>query len=218
MPLILELPPYRMPRVRATLQMMLERSLLFLKEAGTTILVCTIVLWALLSFPKPDHTTAAETNPGREQTTTQASATTEAETSIAQSYGGRIGKAMEPVIEPLGFDWKIGVGILGAFAAREVFVSTMGLVYGIDAGDDDSPLRDRIQRERKADGTRAYTPLMGLSLMVFFALACQCISTLAVVRRETKSWRWPAFLFAYMTTLAYVASLGVFQVGKLLGF
>jgi ferrous iron transport protein B len=140
-------------------------------------------------------------------------------TQIEQSYAGRFGKAIEPVLEPLGFDWKIGVGIVGAFAAREVFVSTMGLVYGIGDADEKSvPLRDKIKAERRADGSPVYTPLMGLSLMVFFALACQCMSTLAVVRRETRSWKWPAFMFAYMTTLAYLCSLLVFQGGRLLGF
>jgi ferrous iron transport protein B len=138
---------------------------------------------------------------------------------IENSYGGRLGKALEPVLEPLGFDWKIGVGLIGAFAAREVFVSTLGLVYELDdVGDDDQPLREKIQTERSADGTARYTPLIGLSLMIFFALACQCMSTLAVVKRETKTWRWPLFLFGYMTVLAYTTSFVVFQTGRLLGF
>ncbi len=208
-PLILELPPYRVPRLLTTLRMMWERSLLFLKEAGTVILVCTIVLWALLSFPRAGTDATASVD-------LPAAATT---TTIQSSYGGRLGKAIEPAIEPLGFDWKIGVGIIGAFAAREVFVSTMGLVYGIgDAEENDAPLRERIRTETRADGSPVYSPLTGLSLMVFFALACQCMSTLAVVRRETRSWRWPLFLFAYMTGLAYVASFLVYQGGKLLGF
>lgn len=214
-PLILELPPYRLPRVGTTLRMMWQRSSLFLKEAGSVILVCTVVLWALLSFPKP------ATEP--ETVASVATATTSAElaqpTPIEQSYGGQLGKALEPVIEPLGFDWRIGVGIIGAFAAREVFVSTMGLVYGIgDVDDDDTPLREKIRGATRRDGTPVYSPLTGLSLMVFFALACQCVSTLSVVRRETRSWRWPAFLFGYMTLLAYAASLLVYQGGKLLGF
>lgn len=139
---------------------------------------------------------------------------------LANSYGGRLGKAIEPVIEPLGFDWKIGVGIIGAFAAREVFVSTLGIVYSVgdDVDDNPEPLRDALRKERRADGKPAYTPLVGLSLMIFFALACQCMSTLAVVRRETRSWGWPLFLFGYMTALAYVASFVVYQGGRLLGF
>ena len=131
-----------------------------------------------------------------------------------------MGKAMEPAIEPLGFDWKIGVGLIGAFAAREVFVSTMGLVYGEGADVDEQSLtlRERMRREVHRDGHPVYTPLVGLSLMVFVALAAQCMSTLAALKRETGGYRWPAFLFVYMTTLAWVASLLVYQGGKLLGF
>ncbi len=212
-PLILELPPYRMPNLRDVLRLMWERSTVFLKEAGTVILVCTIVLWALLSFPR-----ASEPAPSPEPAVA-ASAEAPAPSALEQSYGGRLGRALEPALEPLGFDWKIGVGIIGAFAAREVFVSTMALVYGVGELDeeDPAPLRERIRAEAR-DGKPAYTPLVGLSLMVFFALACQCMSTLAVVKRETQSWRWPAFMFAYMTALAYLASLLVYQGGKLLGF
>lgn len=212
-PLILELPPYRMPSPRDVLRLMWERSTVFLKEAGTVILACTVVLWALLNFPRAPEPPAAGPAPAAEVAQAPAPPST-----LEHSYGGRLGRALEPALQPLGFDWKIGVGIIGAFAAREVFVSTMGLVYGVGEVDDDpAPLRDRIRAEAR-DGKPAYTPLVGLSLMVFFALACQCMSTLAVVRRETRSWRWPAFMFAYMTALAYLASLLVYQGGRLLGF
>ncbi len=123
------------------------------------------------------------------------------------------------MIAPLGFDWRLGVGIIGAFAAREVFVSTLGLVYGLDDLDDEAaPLREKMKSEVRANGAPVYTPLVGLSLMVFFALSCQCMSTLAVVRRETRSLRWPAFMFAYMTGFAYLASLVIYQGGRWLGF
>ena len=263
-PLILELPPYRLPGAGSVLKMMWQRSSLFLKEAGTVILVCTVALWALLSFPRPSETPNAQSAPAaasiqspaataaakppapptaaaaKPPTLPTAAAAKSAKQPAAppmpaaaepnlenaararaleQSYGGRMGKALEPLLRPLGFDWKIGVGIIGAFAAREVFISTMGLVYGVgEVEDEAAPLRERIRSETRKDGRPAYTPLVGLSLMVFFALACQCMSTLAVVRRETKTWRWPAFLFAYMTGLAYLASLLVFQLGSLLGF
>lgn len=278
-PLVLELPPYRMPDLGTTLRMMWERAAVFLKEAGTIILVCTVVLWALLSFPKADgalpgdadRTEASATASGQaegkpvalgnEAAETMAPAGAERRhgaagvrastangalarvsggvdvpastevssksvgpaganaTPIGQTWGGRLGKLLEPALEPLGFDWRIGVGLVGAFAAREVFVSTMALIYGIEDSDDGgAPLRERIRSEALADGTPRYTPLVGLSLLVFFALACQCMSTLAVVRRETRTWRWPAFMFAYMTGLAWVASFVVYQGGKLLGF
>jgi ferrous iron transport protein B len=222
-PLILELPPYRVPRMSGVLKMVWERSTAFVREAGTVILVCTLALWALLYFPRPaqDELTPQKTpiagivvstpeNPSGEPATAS---------SVEQSYGGRLGKALEPVLSPLGFDWRIGIGIIGAFSAREVFISTMALVYGIDAGNEETAaLRDRLREERGPGGTPVYRPLVGISLMIFFALSCQCMSTLAVVRRETKSWRWPAFLFGYMTFLAYLASLLVYQVGTLVGF
>jgi ferrous iron transport protein B len=213
-PLILELPPYRMPSLRVTLRAMFERAGVFLTAAGTVILALTVVLWFLLSFPRTDGT-VAPADPGGAGAVPAAPASTP----IEQSYAGRLGKAIEPAIEPLGFDWKIGIGLIGAFAAREVFVSTMGLVYGIGEGaEGDAPLRDRMRAETRHDGKPAYTPLIGLSLLVFFALACQCMGTLAVVRRETRSWRWPAFLFAYTGALAWVASFIVYQGGKLFGF
>jgi ferrous iron transport protein B len=139
---------------------------------------------------------------------------------LRKSYGGRLGHAIEPLIAPLGFDWKIGVGLIGAFAAREVFVATMGVVYsaGSDVDEQSTTLRERMRKEEWKDGRPVYSPLVGLSLMVFFALACQCMSTLAVVKRETGGYRWPAFMLAYMTALAWISSLIVFQGGRLLGF
>lgn len=211
-PLILELPPYRLPRLSPTLRMMRLRSGQFLKEAGTVILAATIVLWALLSFPRVQTGEAAQTSSISQIEESQAPA-------LEDSYAGTLGKTLEPVMRPLGFDWKITTGIIGAFAAREVFISTMALVYGIGEVDDEAvPLRERIKQERKPDGSRVYTPLVGLSLMIFFALACQCMSTLAVVKRETHSYRWPAFLFVYMTVLAYFFSFVVYQGGRFLGY
>lgn len=209
-PLILELPPYRLPAGGTVLRLMWERSRLFLSEAGTVILGATVVLWALLHFPALPA--PAPDAPRAEIAAWQAA-------SLEHSVAGRVGHAMEPLIAPLGFDWKIGVGLVGAFTAREVFVSTMGMVYGVgdDADEESAPLRDRIRTERHADGRPVYTPLVGLSLMVFFALACQCMSTLAVVKRETRSWRWPVFLFSYMGALAWVVSFTLYQVGRALG-
>jgi len=139
---------------------------------------------------------------------------------LRNSYAGRLGTLIEPGLEPLGFDWKIGIGLIGSFAAREVYVSTMAVVYGLDADTDEtSPaLRDRVREQRWPDGRKVYTPLVSLSLMIFFALACQCMGTLAVVKRETRSYRWPVFLFSYMTVLAWLASFVVYQGGRLLGF
>lgn len=239
LPFVIELPPYRLPRGRDVVRMMWEKSSFFLREAGTVILGCTIVLWALLYFPRELPTTAsapgpdirvsataadeaqpprADAPPGPDPTPSSENA--EAGARLRNSYGGRLGHAIEPLIAPLGFDWKIGIGIIGAFAAREVFVSTLGVVYsvGADVDEGSDTLREAIRAERRADGSPVYTPLVGLCLMIFFALACQCMSTLAVVKRETASWRWPLFLFAYMTVLAWVVTFAVYQGGRLLGF
>lgn len=207
-PLLLELPPYRLPRLETVLRMMWDRSRIFLTEAGTVILACTIVLWALLAFPQVGSERAAALS-AEEVSAVQ----------LQESYAGRLGQAIEPVIEPLGFDWKIGVGLIGSFAAREVFVATMGVVYGVggDVDETSTTLRERIRAESWPDGRPVYTPLVGLSLMVFFALACQCMSTLAAIKRETRSYRWPAFLFVYMTVLAWVCSLAVYQGGRAIG-
>jgi ferrous iron transport protein B len=190
--------------------MMWQRTHAFLREAGTIILACTVLLWALLSFPRLDP---AEVE-ARGLTPEEAQGE-----QLRESYGGRLGHFIEPAIAPLGFDWKIGVGLIGAFAAREVFVATMGVVYNAGEADEESAtLRERIRAETRADGRPVYTPLTGLSLMIFFALACQCMSTLAVVRRETHGYRWPAFLFVYMTALAWICSLLFYQGGRALGF
>jgi len=222
LPFLIELPPYRFPRWRDVLRMMWSKSSMFLREAGTVILACSIALWALLAFPRElpegsrDYPALIEAAPAAARPGLEAA---HAAAKLENSYGGRLGHLIEPAIAPLGFDWKIGIGIIGAFAAREVFVSTLGIVYSVGEADESSePLRDALRNEQKPDGTRAYTPLVGLSLMIFFALACQCMSTLAIVRRETRSWRWPLFLFTYMTVLAWVASFLVYQLGRWLGF
>jgi ferrous iron transport protein B len=196
---------------------------MFLREAGTVILGFTILLWALLSFPKDIQFTqdyeAQISAAATEAQVTELTAAQDGER-LRGSYGGRLGHALEPVIQPLGFDWKIGVGLIGAFAAREVFVSTMGVVYGVggDVNEESVTLRERMRSELRDDGKPVYTPLVGMSLMAFFALACQCMSTLAVVKRETGGWRWPAFLFVYMTSLAWTVSFIIYQGGRLLGF
>ncbi len=213
-PFLIELPPYRRPRMPDVLRMMWSRSSLFLKEAGTVILVCTVVLWGLLSFPRlPEPDTAGLSEP-----TALDLQQAHAGEQLRSSYGGRLGQLIEPAIEPLGFDWQIGVGLIGAFAAREVFVSTMGVVYnvGAEVDEESASLRQKLAAEVRADGTPLYTPQVGLSLMVFFALACQCMATVAVVKRETNSYRWPLFLFVYMTTLAWTASFAVYQLASLL--
>jgi ferrous iron transport protein B len=215
-PLLLELPRYRWPSLPTTLRSMWQRGREFLVEAGTVILAFTIVMWALLSFPKAPQAHLDAEARGAAPIAQVESAS--APSPIEYSFAGRMGKTLEPVMEPLGFDWRITVGVIGAFSAREVFVSVLGLVFGLEDTDDEAlPLRERLREQKRADGSPLYTPLVGASLLVFFALACQCMSTLAVVRRETRSWGWPTLLFVYMTGLAYAASFIVYQGGRLLG-
>jgi ferrous iron transport protein B len=226
--LMLELPPYRRPVIAVLLRSTWRQVRSFLVDAGTVILALTIVLWALLSYPK-DHEAMRRHAAERARIVSTLSGESRAHAleslagqerghQLRHSIAGRIGHVIEPVIAPLGFDWRIGVGILGAFAAREVFVSTMGIVFDIkDADEQNQPLRDALRSATRSDGSRLMTPLTGIALMVFFVLACQCMSTLAVVRRESGSWKWPAFMFGYQTLLAYVAALVVFQTGRVLG-
>jgi len=231
-PPIIEMPPYRLPRPLGVLRVMAERSALFVREAGTVILACTIGMWLFLSFPgEVEHSPEVAADLARVEAAqaageplddafvTQVEARADGEL-LRGSYAGRLGHAIEPTIAPLGFDWQIGIGLLGAFAAREVFVSTMAVVYGMDesAAEEGDALRDEVRARTRPDGSKLYTPAVCLSLMVFFALACQCMSTLAVVKRETGGYRWPAFMFVYMTVLAWVASFVVYQSGRLLGF
>ncbi|HRE08651.1 MAG TPA: ferrous iron transport protein B [Opitutaceae bacterium] len=199
--MIMELPPYRLPRLRDVVLQMVERGGLFLRRAGTIILGISIVLWFLSTYPK-----APEGASSQEQ--------------MAHSFAGKAGRILEPAIKPLGFDWQIGIGIIASFAAREVFVSTMGVVFNAQSEDDEdtAPLRQALAAAKWPDGSRLFTPLTCLSLMVFYVFAMQCISTIAIVRRETNSWRWPLFQLAYMTGTAWLLSLVVFQGGRLLGF
>ncbi|MBS1796213.1 MAG: ferrous iron transport protein B [Acidobacteria bacterium] len=216
-PFVMELPPYRVPNLRSVFQNMFLRAGLFLKRAGTVILAISILLWALTYFPR----TAAP--PAANQTTAAGEAETgvgEESRQIQNSYAGRLGRVIEPAIRPLGFDWKIGVGLIASFAAREVLVSTLSIIYNVgkDTEADSATLTQAIRDAKKDDGTPAWTPLTALTLMVFFVLAMQCMSTIAIVRRETNSWAWTLFMIGYMTGLAYVASLITYQGGRLLGF
>jgi ferrous iron transport protein B len=199
--LLLEMPPYRCPSLRVTLARMRERAGIFLRQAGTVILAISVIIWALSTYPKSGN---PDTTPAQ---------------ALANSVAGRVGHFIEPVIKPLGYDWKIGVGILSSFAAREVFVGTMSVIYSIENGEEDTPaLREAMLNEKGPNGRGIYSPLVCLSLMVFYVLAMQCLSTLVVVRRETGSWRWPLLQLAYMTALAWLGAFIIFQGGRILGF
>lgn len=202
--LIMELPPYKRPLLGAVLRHMWDRSKIFLRRAGTVILGISILLWFLASYPKASPAAAAE--PGGQ---------------LRESFAGKLGHVIEPVIAPLGFDWKIGIGIISSFAAREVFVSTMSLVYNVGELDESEAatrtLAETLRTQTRENGARVYTPLVAISLMIFYVFALQCVSTVAIVRRETNSWKWPVFQWLYMTALAWIMALVTYQTGRLLG-
>lgn len=200
-PFVLELPPYRLPNITNVIHNLLNRSGVFVKRAGTVILAISILLWALAAFPRASGPNVSPT------------------AQVENSYAGRTGRAIEPMIAPLGFDWRIGVGLISSFAARETIISTLSIVYNVGSDSEESgSLVGALRSARRPDGSPIWTPLVALSLMIFFALACQCMSTLAIVRRETNSWRWPLFMLIYMFILAYGASFVTYQGGRLMGF
>jgi len=277
---IMELPPYRWPRLKDVSWRMLERARIFLRRAGTIILSVSIVLWFLASFPmqSPDPQLAAaaqradadfqarlqpvltqhsatdfddlrsqqalatywQTMVEGDPEATQAPAGLQAlfksyqlaaaanqarddelgSRQLSRSIMGRMGHTFAPLIEPLGFDWKIGVALISSLAAREVAVSAMATMYSVaDADETSQSLHDSMRADRYPDtGLPVFTSLVALSLMIYYVLACQCMSTIAIVRRETNSWRWPAFMFTYMAALAWIASFAVYQGGKYLGY
>ena len=211
-PFVMELPPYRLPNLRNVLQNMFNNGWMFVKRAGTVILAISIILWALTAFPRVESQGEVATN--SEQPTKDEGR------QLQNSYAGQLGHLIEPVIAPLGFDWKIGVALIASFAAREVLVSTLSIIYNgeKDANEESESLISAVRDAKKDDGSKAWTPLTALTLMVFFVLAMQCMSTVAVVRRETNSWAWTVFMVGYMTGLAYLASFLTYQIGRLLGF
>ncbi len=193
-PLILELPPYRMPAFRTVLLRMWERALIFLRRAGTVILALSILLWFLSNFP---------------------SSSEDASERLAGSFAGQLGHWLEPVIRPLGFDWRIGIGLIASLAAREVFVSTMSIVYHV--GGEEGGLIQAMRSATWPDGAMIYTPATCMALLVFYVYALQCLSTVAVAKRETGGWKWPAFMMLYMTGLAYLGAWLVQVIARLGG-
>jgi len=219
--LIMELPPYKRPLLRVVARHMWDRARLFLRRAGTVILGINILLWFLATYPKSDEwRVTSDMNPA-----TRHSSPVTAEVAGAQlrnSFAGRMGRAIAPIIAPLGFDWKMGIGIITSFAAREVFVSTMSTVYNVGQADDSEAgtktLAQTLRAQTRPDGTPVYTTLVAITLMVFYVFALQCASTVAVVRRETNSWKWPLFQWVYMGILAWGLAFITYQGGRWLGW
>lgn len=216
---ILELPTYKFPQPSQVVRQVGVNCWEFLRRAGTIIFAMSVLLWAMSYYPRlPEaQVQAVELSAVAqgldEQGTQNLLSSAQSEYSIA----GRVGKTLEPLIRPLGYDWKIGVGLIGSFAAREVFVSTMAITYAVS--EEDAALADAMRADRypagygEMAGMPVWTPLIAVSVLVWFVLAMQCMSTLAVVRRETQSWKWPLFMLLYMNALAYVVCLLIYQIG-----
>jgi len=215
---ILELPVYRSPRWKNALTTMIEKARIFVFDAGKVIMVISLLLWVLSTYGPQKRmagVTAKYAQLIKASPTQQDDLEKQRKTELLQnSYAGILGKAIEPVIRPLGYDWKIGIALITSFAAREVFVGTMATLYSVGDNPDEnsSTLRQKMAAAVRADGTKVYNLATGLSLLVFYVLAMQCMSTLAIVKRETRSWKWPAIQLVYMTGLAYVTSLVVYII------
>jgi ferrous iron transport protein B len=195
-PFVMELPPYRMPTLKAVGIHMWQRGWMYLRKAGTIILGLSIVLWAAMSFPRPDASLIKGLNPEQVH-----------HVRLEHSVVGRIGRAIEPALKPLGFDWKIGTALIGATAAKEVFVSQLAIAYAVGSDDEGAhTLREKLQAN--------YTPLTGFCVMLFCLIYAPCVATLAMTRNETGSWRWALFQFFSLTALAYVLTLIVYQLGS----
>jgi ferrous iron transport protein B len=217
---IMELPVYRAPRWKNVGTTMVQKAKIFVTDAGKVIMVISIILWFLSSYGPGDRMHKVEAQYEqlkKEQPDEVAKLDIKLQSEkLANSYAGILGHAIEPAIRPLGFDWKIGIALITSFAAREVFVGTMATLYSVGESSDDenATLREKMSAATWKDGRPVYTLASGMSLMLFYAFAMQCMSTLAIVKRETKSWKFPILQFAYMTVLAYVSGLIAFELLK----
>jgi ferrous iron transport protein B len=215
---ILELPVYRSPRWSNVFHTMVEKAKIFVRDAGKIIMIISLVLWALSSFG-PEKRMKAVTAQHKQQIAQPGADTALldkqfASAKLENSSAGIMGKSIEPAILPLGYDWKIGIALITSFAAREVFVGTMATLYSVGDEENDLRLKEKMKAATWSDGTPVFSLAAGVSLMIFYVFAMQCMSTLAVVKRETRSWKWPVIQFVYMTALAYIMSLLAYQLLK----
>ncbi|MGE5518985.1 MAG: ferrous iron transport protein B [Candidatus Dadabacteria bacterium] len=213
---ILELPTYRPPRVKNIITAMTNKAKIFVTDAGRIIMVISLILWALSYFGPAKRMQKVE-QAYVEAKAAHAKSPAEIETQyheakLENSFAGVVGKSLEPAIRPLGYDWRIGIALVTSFAAREVFVGTMATLFSVGETDEGTMLRDKLKQARKRDGTPLFTVASGVSLMIFYLFAMQCMSTLAIVKRETKSWKWPVIQLIYMTGIAYIMSFLAYQL------
>lgn len=206
--LLLELPSFKPPQWKNVGLVVWEKLRVFVTDAGKVILAISIILWAMATFGPSERMQLAEKqariSAQKQALSTEETAQKVAAVRLENSYIGLLGKTIEPVIQPLGYDWKIGISLITSFAAREVFVGSLATIYAVqDDGGENKRLIDRLREDKRADGRPTYTLASGVSLMIFYVFAMQCMATLAVVKRETKSWKWPLIQIGFMAALAY---------------
>lgn len=231
-PLIMELPVYKVPSIRSGMRYALDRTLVFIRQAGTTIFVISVILWFLATFPTSQapekalalaqqaETMAAAGQSDQAEALAYQAATMTQQHALSHSFAGQLGHIIEPVVKPLGFDWQIGIGIVSSFAAREVIVSTLAIVYGVGekaVEDNTESLYDSLRRATRKDGTPIFTTATSVSLLIFYVLAMQCLPTQVITKRETGSWKWALFQLGYMSILAYSSALVAYQGLRALG-
>ncbi|MBT8442045.1 MAG: ferrous iron transporter B, partial [Gammaproteobacteria bacterium] len=222
---LIELPPYRLPSLQSVLIKLWGRAKVFLTRAGTVIFTVAVVIWALAYFPRPaaitdtftEQRAAAETQLAGSALDLRLTELDQLESArlLENSALGRIGKFIEPVFEPLGWDWKLSAAVVAGFPAREVVIAVLGTIYAVGDGDaNESALADRLKAARRPDGSLLFTLPMVLGMLFFYAFCLQCVATMAVIYRETNSWRWPIFAWTYMTGIGYLGALLIYQLGS----
>jgi len=213
---MLALPEFRAPNIQTVSIKLFDRGRIFLKRAGTVIFVVAILVWTLAYFPRMDTTafpTITATNDASDQTSI---ANARSAAQMEQSWLGRMGRTIEPVFKPLGWDWRVSSAVIAGFPAREVVVAVMGTIYAVGSNADEQSLSEKLRSAKWPDGRLIFTLPMVLGLLVFYAWCLQCAATLATIRRETNSWRWPIFAWTYMTSIGYAGAFIIYQVGSLL--
>jgi ferrous iron transport protein B len=215
---ILELPTYRPPRAKTVVQTMISKARIFVMDAGKIIMVISLILWALSSFGPSGRMAGLEAKYSQQITQNPAAKDSLQmvwnTAKLENSYAGILGKSIEPAVTPLGYDWRVGIALVTSFAAREVFVGTMATLFSVADEEEGTLLREKMATAKKSNGQPLFTVASGVSLMIFYLFAMQCMSTLAIVKRETRTWKWPVIQLIYMTGIAYVMSFLAYQLLK----
>ena len=212
---MLALPEFRIPNLQTVAIKLFDRGRIFLKRAGTVIFVVAILVWTLAYFPRMEVEPSGSIEPGSTIQLDQSLQNARSAAQMEQSWLGRIGRTIEPVFKPLGWDWRVSSAVVAGFPAREVVVAVMGTIYAVGAEADDQSLSEKLRSAKWPDGRPIFTLPMVLGMLVFYAWCLQCAATLATIRRETNGWRWPIFAWVYMTSIGYSGAFIIYQVGSM---